>query len=111
MIELALRLWIIPPMLYDDHNTPEPRKRKFATLPPYVEQPAIIRVYQMPRPGIQFITALTEAADGIGLIRTLDEQRGIIECWIMPDYLNDFDRMMTAIAAEYPLQQLGQEFE
>jgi hypothetical protein len=70
-----------------------------------------IRVLQLPPPAIQYLTALVEASDGIGLVRTLDEDRGIIECWIMPDFAEAFERLLASVAAEWPMQALDREFE
>ena len=71
----------------------------------------LIRVYQLPTAAIQYLTALAEAADGIGLVRTLDEDRGIIECWIMPDFQTEFDRLIEHVGQQWPLMELGEEFE
>ena len=83
----------------------------FGALPGHDGAPPLIRVYQLPQPAIQFLTALVEASDGIGLVRTLDEDRGIIECWIMPDSIEEYDAILRAVAEDWPLQFLGREFE
>jgi hypothetical protein len=57
------------------------------------------------------LTAWTEAADGVGLIRTLDESRGLVECWVMPDYEHTFQGLIGAVAADWPVQEIGPEFE
>lgn len=89
------------------HKTPP----RFSTLPPHDGALPIIRVLQLPQPAIQFITALVEASDGIGLVRTLDEDRGIIECWLMPDFVEEYERIVTLVAQTWPIQTLGAEFE
>jgi len=71
----------------------------------------IIRVYRIPPREIGYLTSLVEASDGIGLIRTLDRSRGIIECWIMADYLEDFEALLHAVSEEFPVQSLPREFE
>ena len=85
--------------------------RRFSSLPKYDGADPIIRVYQLPRPAIQYLTALVEASDGTGLVRTLDESRGIIECWIMPDFERDFALLIEAVARRWPIQELGRRFE
>jgi hypothetical protein len=85
--------------------------RRFAGLPVHDGREPVIRVFQMPRPAIQYLTALAEASDGIGLVRTLDESRGIVECWMMPDFIGDFERLMAAVAGHWPVQALAKEFE
>jgi hypothetical protein len=92
-------------------TTPEGRGRRFATLPAAGPAPPLIRVYQIAPAGIQYLTALAEASDGIGLVRTLDEDRGISECWIMPDFEAGFEQLLAAVAREWPMQPMGREFE
>ena len=63
------------------------------------------------RPRFNYLTAYVEACDGIGLVRTLDEARGIIECWVMADYVDDFDRQIEAIKQDWPIQPMDRVFE
>lgn len=84
---------------------------KFSTLPAHDGSRPIIRVYQLPQPAIQYITGLVEASDGIGLVRTLDEDRGIIECWLMPDFIEEYEQIVRSVAEIWPIQALGAEFE
>jgi hypothetical protein len=85
-------------------------ERRFARLPAHDGRRPWLRVYQLPPAAIHYLTALTEASDGIGLVRTLDEERGIVECWIMPDFTQDFERLLAAVGAEWPIQPLAREF-
>lgn len=84
---------------------------RFARLPVHDGSAPLIRVLQLPPPAIQFLTALVEASDGIGLVRTLDEDRGIVECWMMPDYVEAFEKLLRSVAREWPMQSLDREFE
>lgn len=84
---------------------------RFSTLPPHDGRQPVVRIYQLAQPAIQYLTALVEAADGIGLVRTLDETRGIIECWLMPDFIDTYDTILAAVGREWPIQPLGPEFE
>jgi hypothetical protein len=84
---------------------------RFTSLPPSPGVETLIRVYQLPPPAIQFLTSLAEAADGVGLVRTLDEQRGIIECWIMPDFVREFDGLIAATAAQWPVRLMDEQRE
>jgi hypothetical protein len=87
------------------------QSRRFSTLPPHPGTRPIIRVYQLAQPAIQYITAMVEASDGIGLVRTLDEERGIIECWLMPDFMEQYEQIVRAVGEQWPIQPLGVEFE
>ncbi len=82
------------------------KKSRFAALAPYSGPEPIIEVYQMPPREIGYLTSLAEAYDGIGLVRTLDESRGIIELWIMPGYADVFERLLEALRKEFPIQKV-----
>ncbi|MEN6627631.1 MAG: DUF4911 domain-containing protein [Candidatus Sumerlaeia bacterium] len=84
---------------------------RFQNLPVHDGRPPEILVLQLPPPAIQYLTAHVEASDGIGVVRTLDEDRGIIECWVMPDYKEEFDALLNWTATQWPIQRLGREFE
>jgi hypothetical protein len=85
--------------------------RPFDSLPPGGGGAPAIRVFQLPRAAIQWLTALTEAHDGIALVRTLDEDRGLVECWVMPDFEAAFGQLIASMKKHWPLQELGVEFE
>lgn len=65
-----------------------------------------ILVLQVPPSEIGYLCNLVEAYDGIGLVRTLDRARGIIECWVPPDTLATFERLLELVAREFPVQRL-----
>lgn len=71
----------------------------------------MIRVYRMPPREIGYLTSLVEAFDGIGLVRTLDRERGVIECWIMTDHAEAFEGLLNSLREEFPIQLLPAEFE
>ena len=65
---------------------------------PHSGEGPLIRLYQMPPEDIGFLTSLVEAYEGIGLVRTLDRTRGIIECWVMRDGI-DVEGVLEALAS------------
>lgn len=75
------------------------------------QEAVVIRVYRLPPPEIGYLTSLVEASDNIGLVRTLDRNRGIVECWIMKDSQADFESLIGALRREFPIQDLPREFE
>lgn len=89
----------------------------YRSLPSHLRKPGaptealLVRVYRVPPREIGYLTSLVEASDGIGLIRTLDRRRGIIECWIMADFLEDFEGLLRAVSRDFPVQLLPREFE
>lgn len=78
--------------------------------PPQSVHP-IIRVVQLSRTAIQMLTALAEAYEDIGSIRTLDEDRGILELWIMPDFKEEFEALIEEVGRQWPIQSLDTCFE
>lgn len=56
---------------------------------------------------IAYIVGLFEAYDGFAVVRTLDPRRGHIELMIAPDFVNEVDRLVTALAREIPLRVLS----
>lgn len=80
-------------------------------LPTYDGADPLIRVYQVPAMQIGDITSLVEAYEGIGSVRTLDRARGLIEFWIMPAAAQTFDRLLAAMAAEFPIQRMPKDFD
>ena len=104
------KVWIISGWVFSA-AMPFISPSRFSMLPPFEGDPPRRRVYQLPPPAIQYLTAYCEAADGIGLVRTLDESRGLVECWIMADFEIEFDGLLRALRVEWPLQQIEGEFE
>jgi hypothetical protein len=75
------------------------------------DEAVLIRVYRLPPREIGYVTSLVEASDNIALVRTLDRSLGIVECWIMRDFLEDFESLLQALEKEFPIQRLPREFE
>ena len=89
-------------------DRPKPR---FASLPPHDGSAPEIRVYQAPPDEIGYLVSLVEAYEGIGLVRTLDRSRGIIETWSMPDARETFAGVLAAAARQFPIQPLERDFD
>ena len=83
---------------------------QFSRIKGHAPTPPLIRVYQIPPAEIGYLTNIVEAYDGIGLVRTLDKERGIVELWIMDDYELEFDHLLGSMAGEFPMQRLESDF-
>ena len=70
----------------------------------------LIRPFQLPPTQIGYLTSLFEGYEGIGLVRTLDRSRGIVELWVMPDFEDDFRFLMDAVSRQFPMQPLEKGF-
>lgn len=89
---------------------PDPKPR-FPALTPHNGSCPEIRVYQAPPDEIGFLVSLVEAYEGIGLVRTLDRSRGIIETWSMPEARETFDGLLAAAGRQFPIQPLDRDFD
>ena len=52
-----------------------------------------------------------EAYEGIGLVRTLDAARGIIECWVMPDGIEVFETILRSFRRTAEIQPMDRDFD
>lgn len=80
-----------------------------ATMGP--DQDPVIRVYQVPVERIGQICSLMEASDNLGVIRTLDRFRGIVEAWVAPDMIDGFEALLAGLRREFPMQELPHNFD
>lgn len=91
--------------------TPVSSKHRWAALPAHDGRDPEIRIFQVAAPAIQWLVALVEAYEGIGLVRTLDEHRGLIECWIMPDFVKEFSGIIDTVSQQWPMQPIEWNLE
>ncbi len=80
---------------------------RFEALPSYAGGPPLIRRYRIPPAEIAYLSALVEGYDGIGQLRTVDPERGIIECWMMRDFEADFEALIASVRQEFPVEPWG----
>lgn len=55
---------------------------------------------------IGFLNSVIESYEGIGVVRTLDAQSGIIELWLPPEFERLIAEIMHALAPEIHLYYL-----
>lgn len=66
----------------------------------------ILRFFQLPTDKIAEFIFLLEGEDGIGVVRTLDPDRGIIEVLIAQDFENDFNFFLKSISGEVEIREI-----
>jgi hypothetical protein len=66
-------------------------------------------VIQVPSSEIGYINSVTEAYEGMAIVRTRDEIKGIIEFWVIPELIKSFDEFLDALSAEIPLRRLTED--
>ncbi|MCX7766110.1 MAG: DUF4911 domain-containing protein [Candidatus Sumerlaeia bacterium] len=66
----------------------------------------IILRLRLPAEQIGYLSGTIEAYDGIGLVRTIDEQRGVVEVWIPREQLDTFEEVLEGLQREIKLERL-----
>ena len=79
----------------------------FPPSPPAEQLELEIRLYQMPSREIGLLTSLVEAYEGIGNVRTLDQGRGIVECWVAPSSADAFDGIIASMRRRFTVVALS----
>jgi hypothetical protein len=64
---------------------------------------------KVPPKEIGFINSIIEGYEGIGIVRTHDERRGIVEFWILPEHITVFERVVDDLRKDIPITFLAQE--
>ncbi len=55
---------------------------------------------------IVYIVSIFDAYEDFAVVRTLDQSRGLIELMISPDYLDETQKLLDALATEIPLRKV-----
>ena len=63
---------------------------------------SLIYVAQIPPGEIAFVNSVIESYEGIGVVRTRDQHRGIIEICVMDWACEVFEKIVADIALEVP---------
>lgn len=53
---------------------------------------------------IAYVCAVTEAHEGLAVVRTKDERLGIVEFWVSPLMRADFESFINALALELDIR-------
>ncbi len=61
---------------------------------------------EIPKEEIGYLVSLFEGYDSLAVARTLDNQRGLMELMVAPDFLDETRRLLEAIKLEIPLRIL-----
>ena len=62
------------------------------------------RSARIPSSQIGYVNAIVESHEGIGILRTRDPKAGVVEFWVAPDFVSDFDRMIEGLREEMPIE-------
>jgi len=81
-------------------------KRRRFKYPLYSGGREIIYRLRIPAREIGYFSATLEAYDGVGLCRTIDEERGVIEVWVPPDRQKEIEEVLKGIEREIPIERL-----
>ena len=63
--------------------------------------------YEVDKKDIAYLTGVFEAYDEFAVVRTVDQNRGLIELLMSPDYVDDVNRLIAALQKELPIRRLS----
>lgn len=66
----------------------------------------VLRFFKLPRNKIVEFNFILAGYDGMGVIRTIDRARGIVEVMLSPFYEQEFDRLVSSISAEFQITEI-----
>ena len=75
--------------------------KRFAHTWPAPQEP-IIYLVQIPPGEIAYVNSVIEAYEGLGIVRTRDQARGVIEIWIMRWGDDIFKRIVQELSKDIP---------
>ena len=62
--------------------------------------------FEVDKKDIAYLTGVIEGYDYLAVLRTLDQDRGLIELLISPDFLDDTLNLVEALKNEIPIRQI-----
>jgi hypothetical protein len=65
-----------------------------------------LRFFKLPRQKIVEFNFIMAGYDGMGVVRTIDRPRGIIEVMLSPFYEDEFNQMVEGIREEFGLVEI-----
>ena len=83
-------------------------KMRYKNYPPFKGDVHIFLAATDPKE-IGYINSIIESYEGMGLVRTRDEKQGLIEFWIVPDFLDLFHDVFRSLSSELPISLVTTE--
>jgi len=65
-----------------------------------------LRFFKLPRQKIVEFNFILAGYDGMGIVRTIDRARGIIEVMLSPFYEQEFNQLVKGISEEFGLVEI-----
>lgn len=62
---------------------------------------------RLPRKEICYFNGTIEAYEGLGVVRTIDEEQGVVEVWVPIEQKDDFDSVLQALQQEFEIEVLN----
>lgn len=66
----------------------------------------VLRFFQLPKSKIVELNYVLAGYEGMGVVRTVDAARGIIEIIIAPDFEPGFNELFSKIAPEFQMTEV-----
>ena len=67
----------------------------------------LVRFFQLPPEQIVELIFLLEGEDGMGVVRTLDSDRGLLEILLAPDFEQDFNEFLGTVREQLGMREIG----
>lgn len=66
----------------------------------------LLRFFSLPKQNIVEFNFILSGYDGMGVVRTLDPDRGLIEVLLAPGFEKDFNELVARIGAEFDMKEI-----
>ncbi len=77
--------------------------RRFRNYPPFEKDAVKVCALIEPK-HIGDVSRFIEVYEGIALMRTKDPSRGLIEFWVSPSFIDDFEEIFEALRRNVPME-------
>lgn len=69
----------------------------------YPGEAELVYEAQVPPSEIHYVCSITEAYEGLAVVRTKDEKLGIVQFWVPTSVQGDFEEFLARLSEEIPL--------
>ena len=81
-------------------------KKRFSSIPEYKDGDTITYLITLDPKEICYIQALLEGYEGVGIMRTRDGDKGIVEFWIPPSRKDIFEAFIESLKKEVTIYSI-----
>lgn len=67
------------------------------------------RYFMLPPEEIAYVGFVIHSYEGLGVVRTLDGDKGLVEILLSPQMEEELDELLRALAQEVPMRELSRQ--